>query len=171
MKRNGELSLMEKVNEQRKSDPKFDRAHRMVQLFMAAWAAIVILDRMIGVATQAYADGQMTSALIGGALLVFVAFLGTRGHIQGAMMLMQINLAVILIQFVATCFLYTESTQLWSVLFYGASTGVLIACSLMLFLNRNLESYRACVRQMKGKGERKPLFYRTNNRLIRNKKR
>jgi len=170
MKRNGELSLVEKLNAQRKADPRFDRAHRMVQLFMAAWAVIVILDRIIGVVTQAYADGQMTSAMVGGALLVLVAFLGTRGHIHGAMMLMQINLAVILIQFAATCFLYTESTQLWSVLFYGAAAGVLIACSLMLFLNRDLESYRAGVRQMKGKGERKPLFYRTNNRLIRNKR-
>lgn len=171
MKRNGELSLMEKVNEQRRSDPRFDRAHRMVQLFMAAWAVIVILDRIIGVVTNAYADGQLAAPLVGGALLVLVAFLGTRGHIQGAMMLMQINLAVILIQFVATCFVYKESTQLWSVLFYGAAAGVLIACSLMLFLNRNLESYRAQVRQMKGKGERKPLFYRTNSRLIRNKNR
>lgn len=167
----GKETLMKKIAAERQADAGFDRAHRRVQLFMAAWAVIVILDRLIGVMLQAYDENQLTYALVGGALLVLVAFLGTRGHIQGAMMLMQINLAVFLIQFAATCFVYSESTSLWSVLFYGAAAGVLIACSLMLFLNRELESYRAKIRVLKGKKERQPMFYRTNSRLIRNKKR
>lgn len=171
MENTGNLSLMEKISRERKADSKFDRAHRRVQLFMAAWAVIVLLDRAIGVVMQAYDENQMTYALFGGALLVFAAFLGTRGHIQGAMMVMQMNLAVFLIQFVATCFYYTEETALWSVLFYGISAGVLIACSLMLFLNSDLEQYRGRVQVLKGKKARAPLFYRTNNRLIRNKHR
>ena len=171
MENAGKKSLMEKIILERKADAGFDRAHRRVQLFMAAWAVIVVLDRLIGIAMQAYDSNQMTYALAGGALLVLVAFLGTRGHIQGAMMLMQINLAVFLIQFVATCFLYTAETKLWSVLFYGISAGVLIVCSLMLFLNRDLENYRARIRVLTGKKDRQPLFYRSNNKLIRNKNR
>lgn len=62
-------------------------------------------------------------------------------------MVMQINMAVFLVQFAATCFLYREHTALWSTLFYGVSAGVLIAGSLMLFLRRDLEDYRAAVRR------------------------
>lgn len=164
------LSLMDKIQNERLADPKFDQAHRTVQIFMAAWAVIVVLDRLIGVITHAYDGNQMTYALIGGGLLILLAFWGTRGHIQAAMMVMQINLAVFLLQFTATCFLYRANTALWSTLFYGLSAGVLLACSLMLFLNRNLESYRARVRQLSGKEDRKPRFYRTNSRLVRNKK-
>jgi len=96
--------------------------------------------------------------------------LGARGHIQGALMVMQINMAVFLVQFAATCFLYREHTALWSTLFYGVSAGVLIAGSLMLFLRRDLEDYRAAVRRFKGKQDRAPRFCRTNSRLIRIKK-
>lgn len=163
-------SLVEKIAAQCKADADFKWAHRMVQIFMAAWAVIVLLDRMIGVISQAYDGNQQTYALVGGGLLILMAFLGTRGHIQGAMMVMQINLAVFLIQFAATCFFYTADTKLWSVLFYGLSAGVLIVSSLMLFLNRKLEAYRARIKQLKGKSDRQPLFYRTNNRLVRNKK-
>ena len=59
---------------------------------------------------------------------------------------MQINMAVFLVQFAATCFLYREHTAPWSTLFYGVSAGVLIAGSLMLFLRRDLEDYRAASR-------------------------
>ena len=103
-------------------------------------------------------------------VLVGIALLGARGHIQGALMVMQINMAVFLVQFAATCFLYREHTALWSTLFYGVSAGVLIAGSLMLFLRRDLEDYRAAVRRFKGKQDRAPRFCRTNSRLIRIKK-
>jgi hypothetical protein len=161
---------MDKIQNERQVDSNFDRAHRTIQILMAAWAVIVILDRLIGVVTHAYDGNQMTYALIGGGLLVLLAFLGSRGHIMAAMMVMQINLAVFLIQFAATCFLYRANTALWSTLFYGLSAGVLLVSSLMLFLNRNLENYRAKVRKLSGKDDRKPLFYRTNSRLVRNKK-
>lgn len=85
-------------------------------------------------------------------------------------MVMQINMAVFLVQFAATCFLYREHTAPWSTLFYGVSAGVLIAGSLMLFLRRDLEDYRAAVRRFKGKQDRAPRFCRTNSRLIRIKK-
>ena len=163
-------SLMEKIQNERTVNAGFDRAHRTVQCFMAAWAVIVVLDRLIGILTHAYDEGQLIYALVGGGVLVLAAFLGTRGHIQGAMMVMQINMAVFLIQFAATCFLYTDSTALWSTLFYGLSAGVLIFCSLALFLTRNLERYRLRIRQLSGKEDRAPLFYRTNSRLVRNKK-
>ena len=104
------------------------------------------------------------------AVLVGIALLGARGHIQGALMVMQINMAVFLVQFAATCFLYREHTAPWSTLFYGVSAGVLIAGSLMLFLRRDLEDYRAAVRRFKGKQDRAPRFCRTNSRLIRIKK-
>ena len=42
--------------------------------------------------------------------------------------------------------------------------------SLMLFLRRDLEDYRAAVRRFKGKQDRAPRFCRTNSRLIRIKK-
>lgn len=164
------LSLMTKIKNECSVNSKFDKAHRMVQIFMAAWAAIIVLDRLIGVITNAYDGNQMTYALAGGGILLLVAFWGTRGHIQGAMMVMQINLAVFVIQFAATCFLYRVNTAMWSTIFYGLAAGVLLISSLMLFLNRDLEQYRFRIRQLMGKEDGKPRFYRTNNRLIRNKK-
>ena len=127
---------------------------------MASWAVIVVLDRLIGLVSHSYTGSSLPFALAGGAVLVGIAFLGARGHIQGALMVMQINMAVFLVQFAA----------LWSTLFYGVSAGVLIAGSLMLFLRRDLEDYRAAVRRFKGKQDRAPRFCRTNSRLIRIKK-
>ena len=149
-------SLMQKIRSARQSDASFRRAHRTVQIIMASWAVIV--------------GSSLPFALAGGAVLVGIALLGARGHIQGALMVMQINMAVFLVQFAATCFLYREHTAPWSTLFYGVSAGVLIAGSLMLFLRRDLEDYRAAVRRFKGKQDRAPRFCRTNSRLIRIKK-
>lgn len=74
-------------------------------------------------------------------------------------MVMQINMAVFLVQFAATCFLYREHTALWSTLFYGVSAGVLIAGSLMLFLRRDLEDYRARSAPLQGEaGPRSPFL-------------
>ena len=156
-------SLMQKIRSARQSDASFRRAHRTVQI-------IVVLDRLIGLVSHSYTGSSLPFALAGGAVLVGIAFLGARGHIQGALMVMQINMAVFLVQFAATCFLYREHTALWSTLFYGVSAGVLIAGSLMLFLRRDLEDYRAAVRRFKGKQDRAPRFCRTNSRLIRIKK-
>ena len=97
---------------------------------MASWAVIVVLDRLIGLVSHSYTGSSLPFALAGGAVLVVIALLGARGHIQGALMVMQINMAVFLVQFAATCFLYREHTALWSTLFYGVSAGVLIAGSL-----------------------------------------
>lgn len=164
------MSLMQKLHSARAEDPVFDRSHRTVCGLMAVWAGIVVLDRLIGLTTGAYQAAQLPYALAGGALLVFVAFLGTRGHIQGALMLMQINMAVFLLQFAATCFLYREHTALWSTLFYGISAGLLTGNSLHLFLNRDMEAYRAKVRQLQGKQDAAPRYYRTHSRMVRNRK-
>ena len=158
-------SLMQKIRSARQSDASFRRAHRTVQIIMASWAVIVVLDRLIGLVSHSYTGSSLPFALAGGAVLVVIALLGARGHIQGALMVMQINMAVFLVQFAATCFLYREHTALWSTLFYGVSAGV-----LMLFLRRDLEDYRAAVRRFKGKQARAPRFCRTNSRLIRIKK-
>ena len=163
-------TLWQKLCQVRAEDPAFARAHRQVQGILAAWALIVALDRIIGLITRAYGPEQLPFALAGGGALILAAFLWTRGHIHGAMMLMEINMAVFLIQFTATCFLYREQTALWSTLFYGLAAGVLLAGSLALFLNRNLERYRAEIARLKGRKERTPLFYRTNSRLVRNRK-
>ena len=152
-------SLMQKIRSARQSDASFRRAHRTVQIIMASWAVIVVLDRLIGLVSHSYTGSSLPFALAGGAVLVGIALLGARGHIQGALMVMQINMAVFLVQFAATWFLY-----------YGVSAGVLIAGSLMLFLRRDLEDYRAAVRRFKGKQDRAPRFCRTNSRLIRIKK-
>ena len=133
-------SLMQKIRSARQSDASFRRAHRTVQIIMASWAVIVVLDRLIGLVSHSYTGSSLPFALAGGAVLVGIAFLGARGHIQGALMVMQINMAVFLVQFAATCFLYREHTALWSTLFYGVSAGVLIAGSLMLFLRRDLKT-------------------------------
>ena len=156
-------SLMQKIRSARQSDASFRRAHRTVQIIMASWAVIVVLDRLIGLVSHSYTGSSLPFALAGGAVLVVIALLGARGHIQ-------VNMAVFLVQFAATCFLYREHTALWSTLFYGVSAGVLIAGSLMLFLRRDLEDYRAAVRRFKGKQDRAPRFCRTNSRLIRIKK-
>lgn len=118
-------SLMQKIRSARQSDASFRRAHRTVQIIMASWAVIVVLDRLIGLVSHSYTGSSLPFALAGGAVLVGIALLGARGHIQGALMVMQINMAVFLVQFAATCFLYREHTALWSTLFYGVSAGVL----------------------------------------------
>lgn len=164
------MTLMQKIRASRAADPSFDRGHRIVQAVMGAWAAIVLLDRVIGVSMNAYEGIQLTSALAGGIALILLAWWGTRGHIQIAMMVMQINMAVVLIQFAATCFLYREQTRLWSTLFYGLSALIMVAGSLTLFLNRDAESYREKLRQLKGGGEKAPRYYRDGSRLIRNRK-
>ncbi len=102
------MSLIQKIRAAQAADPAFQKAHRMIQGIMGAWALIVIVDRAIGLLTHAYGPQQLPFALLGGAALIALAFLGTRGHIQGAMMVMQVNMAVVLIQFAATCFLYRE---------------------------------------------------------------
>ena len=110
-------SLMQKIRSARQSDASFRRAHRTVQIIMASWAVIVVLDRLIGLVSHSYTGSSLPFALAGGAVLVGIAFLGARGHIQGALMVMQINMAVFLVQFAATCFLYREHTAPWSTLF------------------------------------------------------
>lgn len=165
------MSLTHKIRTARAVDPAFDKAHRIIQIIMGVWALIVILDRAIGLVMNAYGSAQLPFAVLGGAILIFSAFMGTRGHIQGAMIVMQINMSVVLIQFVATCFVYRENTMLWSVLFYGFSSMALVAGFLTFFLNRKVEAYRIKLAQLKGKGTKGPLFYRTNNRLVRNKNR
>ncbi len=164
------MSLIQKIRAAQAADPAFQKAHRMIQGIMGAWALIVIVDRAIGLLTHAYGPQQLPFALLGGAALIALAFLGTRGHIQGAMMVMQVNMAVVLIQFAATCFLYRENTAPWSVLFYGLAAAVLVGSSLLFFLNCKIEYYRGQLAQFKGKQAREPRFYRTNSRLVRNTK-
>lgn len=163
-------ALIEKIRTAQAADPTFQKAHRMVQGIMGAWALIVILDRTIGLLMHAYGPQQLPFAILGGAALVVAAFLGTRGHLQGAMMVMQVNMAVVLIQFAATCFLYRENTASWSVLFYGVASAVLVGGSLLFFLNRDIEYYRGQLARFQGKGSKEPRFYRTNSRLVRNHK-
>ena len=85
-------------------------------------------------------------------------------------MVMQINMAVFLVQFAATCFLYREHTALWSTLVLRVSAGVLIAGSPDALSPPGSEDYRAAVCRFKGKQDRAPRFCRTNSRLIRIKK-
>lgn len=92
-------SLMQKIRSARQSDASFRRAHRTVQIIMASWAVIVVLDRLIGLVSHSYTGSSLPFALAGGAVLVVIALLGARGHIQGALMVMQINMAVFLVQF------------------------------------------------------------------------
>ena len=162
-------SLMQKIRSARQSDASFRRAHRTVQIIMASWAVIVVLDRLIGLVSHSYTGAPSLCAGRRGRPGGHRPFGSPWTH-PGCLMVMQINMAVFLVQFAATCFLYREHTALWSTLFYGVSAGVLIAGSLMLFLRRDLEDYRAAVRRFKGKQDRAPRFCRTNSRLIRIKK-
>lgn len=151
-------------------DERMARAQRKVCLMMAAWVLLLAADRAIGFATHAYQSGQEAAPVIGAAVMIVLAFFGTRGYLTWAMLLLQVNMAVSLLQFVATCFFYEESIAGWAVAFYGISAAVLIGITLLFFLNRDLEHYRAQLRVLKGKKEKGPLFYRTDSRLVRNKK-
>ena len=63
----------------------------------------------------------------------------------------QIEIAAheLLLQFASICFFYRESTSLWTVLFYGAAVGGMIACSLAFFFNREVDAYRRTIWQWK----------------------
>lgn len=161
-------SLREKIKALRGADKRFDRAHRTVQLFMLVWAVIIAADRFIGIATQAYDGNQKVYALVGALILIGFAVAGACGHVTLAMLVMQINMAVFFIQFIATCFFYTQRISWAGIIFYGVCTAVLIAFSLLLFLNRDLEDYREKLSGLKRKKERQPAYFRTNNRLVRN---
>lgn len=165
-------SLSQKISEYCKQDESFKHAHRMVQTFMAVWAAIILMDRLIGFAMGAYEESQKIYVLGGAVLLIAIAWLGTRGHLTIAMMFMQINMAVFCLQFVSVCVYYTGQISTVAALFYAVSGLVLVTISLLLFLNHNLENYRMELNYMQGKDKsrKKPFFYRTNTRLVRNKK-
>ena len=158
-----------KICEECKTDEKFARGHRLVKIIMAVWAVIVAADRLIGVLTNAYDGSQQSYALVGGVVLVLAAWLGVHGFITLAMCLMEVNMAVFLIQFCATCFFYKESAQLGLTFFYGIAAALLVVGSLLLFLNFDIEHYRTQIASFGGK-KREPLFVRTNSRLIRNRK-
>lgn len=163
-------SLYQRIQLLQAQDAGFKKSHRVVQIFMMVWAGIVIIDRLIGMMTHSYESSQLPYIAFGVVLVLLGAFLGCRGHIHGALMLMQINMAVFCVQFAATCFIYRELTRPWATLFYGASALILVMNSLLLFLNRDLEAYRGTIRDLKGHQKRQPRFYRSNNRLIRNRK-
>lgn len=149
-------------------DKQFYRIHRVIQFMMAFWAISIAADRMIGIATSAYEQISIIVPLAGAVLLLLIAFLGTRGHLTLALVFLEINMAVFLLQFVSSCFFYRETVVLWKVLFYGVAAAGLIAISLVLFLSRNIETYREKIRELSGKGEKEPYFYRTNRKLVRN---
>ena len=70
-------SLMQKIRSARQSDASFRRAHRTVQIIMASWAVIVVLDRLIGLVSHSYTGSSLPFALAGGAVLVVIALLGS----------------------------------------------------------------------------------------------
>ena len=165
-----EGSLAKKVRTAYAQDAAFARSHRMVTWMMAFWAFTVIVDRGIGMLTNAYEQTSAVFPLAGAAILLLIAFLGTQGHLTLALLFLELNMAVFLIQFAASCFFYKETAGLWGVIFYGIAAAGLIVISLMLFLNRDIEAYREKLNTLNGKADKKPLFYRTNSRLIKNTK-
>lgn len=165
-----EGSLAKKVRTAYAQDAAFARTHRMVTWMMAFWAFTVIVDRGIGMLTNAYEQTSAAFPLAGAAILLLIAFLGTQGHLTLALLFLELNMAVFLIQFAASCFFYKETAVLWRVIFYGIAAAGLIVISLMLFLNRDIEAYREKLNTLNGKADKKPLFYRTNSRLIKNTK-
>lgn len=52
-------SLMQKIRSARQSDASFRRAHRTVQIIMASWAVIVVLDRLIGLVSHSYTGSSL----------------------------------------------------------------------------------------------------------------
>lgn len=165
-----EGSLAKKIRTACAQDAAFARTHRMVTRMMIFWAFTILADRGIGLLTNAYEQTSVVFPLAGAALLLLIAFLGTRGHLTLALLFLELNMAVFLIQFTASCFFYKETAVLWRVVFYGIAAVGLIVISLMLFLNRDIEAYREKLNVLRGKANKKPLFYRTNSRLIRNTK-
>ena len=71
-------SITRRIREECAHNTGFKRAHRMVQLFMAFWAAIILIDRLIGISTGAYVGTQKIYALAGAAVLIAAAWGGTR---------------------------------------------------------------------------------------------
>lgn len=165
-----EGSLAKKVRAACAQDAAFARSHRMVIWMMVFWAFTIVVDRGIGILTNAYEQTSAVFPLVGAAILLLIAFLGTRGHLTLALLFLELNMAVFLIQFTASCFFYKETAVLWKVIFYGIAAAGLIVISLMLFLDRNIEAYREKLAVLSGKKDKRPLFYRTNNRLIKNTK-
>lgn len=157
------------IKEKCTEDKELHKAHRLVCTLMLLWAVIIITDRLLGIYMKAYDSYQQVWAIAGGVLLVLLSYLGTKGYLNQALMIMQINMAVILIQFTATCFAYSQDTHLLSIIYYGFSALILIASSLTLFLNKGIEKYRDMLRDINGSHSKKPLYYRDNRRLIRNK--
>lgn len=165
-----EVSFAKKVRTACAQDAAFSRAHRMVTRMMLFWAFTIVADRGIGMLTNAYEQMSAVFPLAGAAVLLLIAFLGTRGYLTFALLFLELNMAVFLLQFTASCFFYKETVVLWRVVFYGIAAAGLIAVSLMLFLNRDIEAYREKLKVLSGRKDRKPRFYRTDSRLIKNTK-
>lgn len=77
-----EGSLAKKVRTAYAQDAAFARSHRMVTWMMAFWAFTVIVDRGIGMLTNAYEQTSAVFPLAGAAILLLIAFLGTQGHLN-----------------------------------------------------------------------------------------
>lgn len=165
------IDLWKKITEERRMNPKFDKAHKMVCAVMAVWAAVIIIDRGIGFMTNSYDPTNKGFVIFGGIFLVLMAFLGTRGYTSLAMAFMEINVAVFVLQFVASCVSYKDTAVLWRVLLYGLFAVLMIGGSLLLFLNYDIEDYRARLKELRGKTPKAPRYYRKGSRLIRNKDR
>ena len=110
-----EGSLAKKVRTAYAQDAAFARSHRMVTWMMAFWAFTVIVDRGIGMLTNAYEQTSAVFPLAGAAILLLIAFLGTQGHLTLALLFLELNMAVFLIHFAASCFFYKETAVLYDV--------------------------------------------------------
>ena len=85
--------LAKKVRAVCAQDAAFGRAHRMVVWMMLFWAFTVIVDRGIGMLTNAYEQTSAVFPLAGAAILLLIAFLGTRGHLTLALLFLELNMA------------------------------------------------------------------------------
>lgn len=148
-----ETSLRYRIRALCAQDKQFARTHRVIQFMMVFWSVSIVADRVIGVVTNAYEQMHVIAPFAGAAMLLLIAFLGTRGHLTLALVFLEINMAVFLIQFASSCFFYRETVVFWKVIFYGAAAAGLIAISLALFLSRNIETYRKKLRKLRGEGE------------------
>lgn len=128
-----EGSLAKKVRTAYAQDAAFARSHRMVTWMMAFWAFTVIVDRGIGMLTNAYEQTSAVFPLAGAAILLLIAFLGTRGHLTLALLFLELNMAVFLIQFTASCFFYKETAVLWRVIFMESPPPALLLSRLCFF--------------------------------------
>ena len=116
---------------------------------MALWMAAVLADPLLALALGGSLPGG--ARLAGCVFMVLAALAGMGRHLPAAAFVMQINMAVSVLQFCLTLFFYRSQVPAAAVIVYGAVSASLIAGSLTLYAHGDVKAWRRGLELLKAR--------------------